>query len=122
MMSSRTFRMLAWLSLAAIIFVTISPIGLRPHDPLPVNLDRALAFAVMGFLFIMAYPKRPLLLIVVLLASAGLIEMLQFLAPTRHAHLADAVIKAMGAGAGALLAWTWQSVHLKRRQVRVRRR
>lgn len=121
-MSSRPFRMLAWLSLAAIIFVTVSPIGLRPHDPLPVDLDRALAFAVMGFLFVVAYPKRPLLLIMLLLASAGLIEMLQFLAPTRHAHLADAVVKGMGAGAGALLGWAWLSVHLRQRQVRIRRR
>ncbi|TRL41958.1 VanZ family protein [Rhizobium straminoryzae] len=122
MMSPRPFRFLAWLSLAAIVFVTVSPIGLRPHDPLPVNLDRALAFAVMAFLFVMAYPRRPLVLLVLLVASAGAIEALQLLAPTRHAHLLDASVKGMGAACGALLAWSWQSLHLRARHVLAARR
>ncbi len=104
MMTSRLLKFFAWSSLAAIIFVTVSPIGLRPHDPLPVDIDRALAFAVMAFLFVSAYPKKAWMLLVVLALGAGAIEALQLISPTRHAHLFDACIKAGGAVAGSLAA------------------
>jgi hypothetical protein len=104
MMTSRLLTFLAWSSLAAILFVTVSPIGLRPHDPLPVNTDRALAFAVMAFLFISAYPRKAWTVLALLIVGAGAIEAMQFLAPTRHAHLLDACVKAGGVVIGACAA------------------
>ena len=104
----RTFRLLiaaaAWLSLAFIVFATVVPIGFRPHDPFSVNVDRGLAFAVMAGLFVLAYPRRWRAVLVLNLAGAGAIEALQLLAPTRHAHLFDAAVKAGGALAGVLVA------------------
>lgn len=101
---TRYFLKLApWVCLAAIIFVTVSPIGLRPGDLLPVDLDRALAFTLLGALFILAYPRHVLLCSVVLILGAGVIEMLQVLSPTRHAHVEDALVKAAGAVFGVLI-------------------
>lgn len=95
-------RSLAWLLLAAIIFVTISPIGLRPHTMTSVNADRALAYAVTGFVFALGYPKQWKLVALLLIFGALAIEFLQYLSPTRHARLYDAVIKAACAMIGIL--------------------
>ncbi|WP_246763385.1 VanZ family protein [Rhizobium sp. 007] len=102
MMTSRFMRPLAWLLLAAIIFVTISPIGLRPHTMTSVNADRALAYAVTGFVFALGYPKQWKLVALLLIFGALAIEFLQYLSPTRHARLHDAVIKAACAMIGIL--------------------
>lgn len=91
-----------WLCLLAVIFVTVSPIGWRPHDFLPVNVDRALAFLMLGALFVIAYPRHFVLCAVLLVVGAGAIELLQLLSPTRHAHVEDAAIKAFGAVLGVL--------------------
>lgn len=104
MMTSRLFKIAAWLALAAIVFVTVSPIGLRPYDPLSVDLDRALAFCLMSGLFVFAYPRHWIAVLVLTFLGAGVIETLQFLSPSRHAEMADAAVKAGGAVAGVVLA------------------
>ncbi|MCK8782467.1 VanZ family protein [Rhizobium sp. NTR19] len=97
--------MLAWAALALIVFVTVAPIEFRPHDLLPVEINRVLAFAVMAMLFAVAYPRRIPLLAVTLIACAGLIEAMQLLSPSRHAHFNDAVVKASGAVLGVGIGW-----------------
>lgn len=92
-----------WLCLLAIVFATVSPIGWRPHDLLPVDVDRALAFLLLGALFVLAYPRHFVLCAVLVVVGAGAIELLQLLSPSRHAHVEDAVIKAFGAVAGVLV-------------------
>jgi hypothetical protein len=101
---SALLKIAAWICLALIVFVTISPIGLRPHDFLPVDFDRALAFCMMAGLFTLAYPRQWLSILVMTVLGAMLIEALQTLSTTRHARLADAMVKAGGAVAGVLLA------------------
>ena len=103
-MKKRTLQFVAWTGLAAIIFVTVSPIGWRPQDILPVNVDRALAFALMAGFFVLAYPKRWATVALLLVAGAGAIEMLQMLTATRHAQVEDAVVKAAGALIGVAAA------------------
>ena len=107
-------RAAAWLSLAFILYATLSPIDMRPRDVMPVNIDRALAFCVMAGLFTLAYPRRWRAILVMSVAAAGLIETLQLLSPTRHAHLADALVKAAGAVAGVSMAAVANAV-LRRR-------
>ncbi|SFB46026.1 VanZ like family protein [Rhizobium sp. NFR07] len=102
-MTTRLLKLLPWLALAAIIFATVSPIRLRPHDFASVDIDRAGAFAVMALLFVVAYPRRWVACAILLILGAGGIELLQFLSPTRHAHLDDAMVKAAGAAFGCLL-------------------
>jgi len=106
LMTSRLIKLLPWLALAAIIFATVSPIRLRPQDFASVDIDRAGAFAVMALLFVLAYPRQWLLCGVLVILGAGGIELLQYLSPTRHAHLDDAVVKAAGAAIGCLMGWT----------------
>lgn len=98
-------KVAAWLSLCAIIFVTISPIGLRPRDVLPVDADRALSFTVVAMLFVTAYPKRFWLCALLLICGAAAMELLQLLSHTRHARLQDASVKAIGAAVGVCVGY-----------------
>ncbi|CDM57482.1 MULTISPECIES: VanZ family protein [Rhizobium] len=103
MISSKFARPGAWLLLAAIIFATLSPIGLRPHTVTSVNLDRALAYSLVGFMFAVAYPRHWLAVAILLFLGALAIEYLQYLSPTRHARLHDALVKILGASVGVLV-------------------
>ncbi|MBB3543550.1 MULTISPECIES: VanZ family protein [unclassified Rhizobium] len=100
MISSKFARPIAWLLLVAIIFVTLSPIALRPHTVTSVNLDRALAYSLVGFMFAIAYPRQWIAVAFLLVAGALAIEYLQYLSPTRHARLHDAAVKILGASVG----------------------
>lgn len=101
----KLFKILAWFTLAFIIFATVSPIGLRPHDILPVNADRALAFALLSCLFVVAYPRYFVISTIVIVLSAFAIEFLQYLEPSRHPRMHDAAIKAAGAILGLCVGW-----------------
>ena len=103
-MISRVCRWIAWPLLAAIIFVTLSPIGLRPVTPAPANLERFVAYAALAGVFCLGYPKDRLLALLSLVAFAGVLEALQHLVPTRHGRISDAAVKMMGAAAGVFLA------------------
>jgi hypothetical protein len=102
-MTTRLLRIGAWLALAAVIFVTISPIGLRPRDVVSTNFDRAAAYAVMSALFVFAYPRHWRMVAVLMIVTAGGAELFQYLSPTRHPQPMDAAIKVSG-GAFGLLA------------------
>lgn len=101
-MKKDAIKIFAWSAFAAIIFVTVSPIGLRPADILPTNVDRALAFAVMCGLFVLAYPKRWRWALLAALFAPGAIELLQIFSPTRHARVDDAAVKMIGGMIGVL--------------------
>ncbi|PRD50903.1 VanZ family protein [Phyllobacterium myrsinacearum] len=92
----KLIQITAWLLFAAILFITVDPISLRPESGLPVNVERFAAFAVLGFVFAAAYPRRWLLILVLVVGAAFGFELAQMLAPTRHARLMDAVVKAAG--------------------------
>lgn len=93
-------KILAWLLLAAIAFSTLAPIGLRPESGFSPNVERAVAYAIAGLVFALAYPKRLGLVIVIIAVSAVGFELLQLLAASRHARLADAGFKLLGGGTG----------------------
>lgn len=96
-MKTRASKIAAWSALAAILFVTVSPISMRPSDFLPVNVDRALAFSVLSGLVAFAYPRYWKWAILAAVVGPGALELLQEFSPTRHAHLEDAVYKTAGA-------------------------
>jgi VanZ family protein len=102
MTADKLARPIAWILLAAIIFVTVSPIGLRPHTVTSVNIDRGLAYLVVGLAFALAYPRHWITVAALLIVGAVGIEYLQYLSPTRHARLHDAGVKAVGACIGVL--------------------
>lgn len=94
---------LAWLMLAALLAVTISPINFRPHIPGHVTTERFMMLLVIGLLFCLAYPKRWALVLIMLVSAAGLFELMQRLTPDRHGELSDFLVKSAGATAGVIL-------------------
>ena len=103
-MPHKFFIAAAWVILAFIIFVTLSPIGLRPHVE-DVSVERFGAFAVAGLLFGLAYPRRPWLVLFLVVGTAFVLEALQQLTPDRHGHVSDAVVKFVGGVAGVGISW-----------------
>lgn len=99
-MTTRLLRVCAWLALAAIVFVTVSPIGYRPRDIVSTNFDRAAAYAVLSALFVFAYPRHRWTVAALVLLTAGGAEIFQWLSPTRHPHLMDAAMKTAGGVSG----------------------
>lgn len=97
----RIARIAAWAGLALIILVTVSPIDVRPSTVSTTDLDRAFAFLVMSGLFVVAYPRRIVVVSIALFAAAFLIELTQFVSVTRHPQMHDAVVKALGVILGA---------------------
>lgn len=98
-------RVLAWLLLAGLVFVTLSPIDLRPITPLPTQVERGIALMVVGFVFALAYPRRFLLVAALILGATVLLELLQLMAPTRHSGWPDVAVKLLGASLGLVGGW-----------------
>jgi len=97
-------KVLAWLLAAAVAFATLGPPGLRPHSDLGQDGEHALAFVLIGLAFGLAYPHRRWLTAISAGVMIGLIEILQFWAPGRHARLSDFIVDALAACAGLALA------------------
>ncbi|MBN9315482.1 MAG: VanZ family protein [Devosia sp.] len=110
-MLRRLLPILAWLLLAAIAFVTLSPIGFRPESGLSPNYERFAAFAAVGLMFALAYPRHIWLVLLLVLGAAIAFEALQLVTAGRHGRLWDLVVKLLGGGigiaAGAVLRWVW---------------
>lgn len=100
---TRLFRLAAWLVLALILIVTISPIQFRPITGEPADLERFAAFFLVGFLFALAYPRHWIAVLMLTIGCAGMFELMQRLAPGRHGEFADFVFKAVGAMAGVCI-------------------
>jgi VanZ family protein len=93
-------RIFAWLLAAAVTFATLGPPQWRPHSNLGHSGEHAFAFVLVGLAFALAYPRyrtRTAGLSVILI---GILELLQLLAPGRHARLEDFVVDALAALAG----------------------
>ncbi|WP_377293467.1 VanZ family protein [Rhizobium sp. SG2393] len=121
-MKNAPYQIAVWTALAAIVFVTVSPIQMRPGDIFAVDVDRALAFGLLAAGFMIAYPRHALKvgLLVVLAASAT--EALQLLSPTRHARIDDALVKTAGAAAGMAFAYAYNALRAMRHATRATRR
>jgi len=109
-------RVTAWLLFAAIVFATLSPLDLRPHSALPVNLERILPYIAAGFLFALAYRRHILAAAAFVIIAAIVLEVLQNVLPDRHGRETDAVVKVAGAIIGLTAGWlvTQLATRLKR--------
>lgn len=97
-------RSIAWLLAAAVTFATLGPPGLRPHSDLGQDGEHALAFILVGLAFGLAYPRRRLLSVAAAVVLIGVLELMQFWAPGRHARLEDFLVDALTACIGFALA------------------
>jgi len=109
---TRLLRLVAWALAAAVAFATLGPPSYRPHSELGQNGEHALAFVLLGLAFGFAYTRNRWLTAVTATAMIGLVEILQFWAPGRHARWSDFVVDALAACAGlaaaAVLGWLIQ--------------
>jgi VanZ family protein len=97
-------RLVAWGLAAAIAFATLGPAAQRPHLKLGQNGEHALAFVLLGLAFGLAHTRNRSLTATLVIAFTGLIEILQFWAPGRHARMQDFVVDALAASLGLLVA------------------
>jgi hypothetical protein len=96
----------AWASLCFIAYATFSPIQNRPTLPTSSGFEHLAAFAVLGALFCLAYPRQLILVCLIVFGSAVVLEILQFVTPDRHGRIQDAFEKVSGGVAGIVVART----------------
>jgi VanZ family protein len=100
----------AWGCLIFIIYATLSSLSRRPEltaneTDLSVAIERFGAYALLGSLFMVAYPRRFKFVCVLVLGSAILLELLQIFAPGRDARVLDALEKLAGGIVGISCAY-----------------
>ena len=91
-----------WALLAFIAYATISHIQYRPTLPISSNFERLAAFAVLGALFCLAYPRHIALVCLIVLGSAVVLEFVQLLTHDRHGRIPDALEKIAGGASGVV--------------------
>jgi VanZ family protein len=116
----------AWACLVFVIYASLVPLYSRPvltnTEPFSiVLLERIAAFAVLGFLFTISYPRRYSFIVVIVFGSAVVLEVLQILVPDRDARVLDAVEKLLGGGIGIGTAY-WVLSNMPARLAALRRR
>lgn len=102
-MFAKALRTIAWISLLAVVVMTLGPADLRPVTIAPPDLERLAAFVVVGMLFGAAYRRNLPILAIALVCAAGVLELGQHLVPNRHATTLAFILKAVGGGAGIFL-------------------
>jgi len=113
-MTQTLLRSAAWIILAAIVVVTLGPIGLRPVSDAPVQFERAGAFFVVGLLFAAAYPRHIWWAVALLVVMTFGLEWLQNIRPGRHGREADAAAKFIGAALGIAIGWLASNAMMNR--------
>jgi VanZ like family len=94
----------AWAALALVVLVTVSPLEMRPVLTADPNIERFAAFAMLGLLFGLAYPRRLVIDASFVVIAAGVLEAVQLVTRDRHGHVADAFVKAAGGAFGVAVA------------------
>jgi VanZ family protein len=97
-------RCVAWALAAAVTVFTFAPIEARPTMGSSADVERFIAFTVMGGAFALGYPKRSFSIICLVVAIAGVLEIVQHFVPGRHARIDDAMVKAGAAVIGVATA------------------
>jgi len=105
-MITKTARIAAWLLVMAAVFLTLGPPKFRPVLGIERSLEHFMAFALVAFVFGLAYLNHRVAFAMLAVALAALLEILQLWVPGRHAYFSDFVINASGGCAGLALA-TW---------------
>ena len=99
------WRWVGWLLVVAAVAFTLSPIELRPTSTAPANLERFICYAAATAAVCLGYPRRAWQIILLMVALASALEVLQQLVPGRHGHMRDLVFKIAGTLIGAVTAF-----------------
>ena len=99
----------AWAYSIFIIYATLSSIDARPeltglgfYKAFFTIVERFAAYAVLGYLFYLVYPRNIALVCLIVFGSAVILELLQIFVPDRDARIVDALEKFAGGAAGIL--------------------
>ncbi len=101
---TRLARLAAFAAIALVVLLTLGPVGIRSMSPVSPIFDRALAYAVIGFLLILSFPRHPWRVLIGVLAMIVVLEAGQGFRPDRHGRVPDAIEKVVGAGFGIAVA------------------
>lgn len=106
----------AWASIAIIAYATLSRVGVvyavyetispmvaRPAIQAYVHFEHIFAFAVVGVMFCLAYPRSTVLVCCIVFGGAVLLEGFQTLTPDRHGTFSDALEKLAGGAIGIVI-------------------
>jgi VanZ family protein len=98
-------KVVGWLLLAVIIFLTLSPPSYRPVTNVGHNLEHLLIHLMLGVTFGIGYARRWWPVALGLVALTAAIEFAQLFVPGRHARLKDLVIDAGAVCLGVAFVW-----------------
>jgi VanZ family protein len=99
-------RVVGWLLLAVIVFLTLSPASYRPVTKIGHNLEHFFIHLVLGITFGIGYARQWWLLAMALSGLTAVVEFAQLFVPGRHARLKDLVIDAGAVCVGIAIVWT----------------
>jgi hypothetical protein len=102
-------RVLAVACLAAVAFVTLSPIGMRPVVA-GLQTEHLAAFFAIGAMFGVGFPRHLIAAAIVVIAAAVGLEAMQNLVPGRHGRIVDMDVKIAGAVIGFICAAAWNGL------------
>lgn len=102
---SLLLRIAAWALLLGLVVVTIGPIEWRPISPLPVQLERATALMIIGFVFALTYPRHLVLVAILLIGATALLELTQVFEASRHGRWLDLGVKVFGGAVGLMIGY-----------------
>ena len=85
--------------------LSVVPASDRPETGVEHNYEHLLAFGLVGLVFALAYPWRPMVLFLSGIVFALLLELAQIPLPTRHARVEDFLVDALGTSLGITLAY-----------------
>jgi VanZ family protein len=107
-MFGKLARIAAWASLGFIVYATLVPPGMRPRlGEIGANYERFAAYAVASALLVLAYPRHPLRVGILVIAFAIALEFAQLEIPGRDARALDTLVKVAGGLAGISAAALW---------------
>jgi VanZ family protein len=98
-------RVMGWLLLAVIVFLTLSPATYRPVTKVSHNMEHFLIHLVLGVTFGIGYAREWWLVALGLVGLTAAVEFAQLFVPGRHARLKDLVIDAGAVCLGVAIVW-----------------
>jgi VanZ family protein len=108
-MSQKLIVIAAWACLIFIVYATLTSIETRPelvsfYRAFFTIVERFGAYALLGLLLYLAYPRKIAFVCLLVFGSAVILELLQIFIPDRDARVLDALEKMAGGAAGILAA------------------
>lgn len=101
--AERLGQIAAALLALAIVVLSVVPPGLRPVAA-SQSVEHLSVFLALGAAFGLSTPGRPRLQVIAVLGFTVAVELIQMVAPGRHARLSDLVVDSVGALLGLAVA------------------